>query len=68
MHKIIIQGYLKNADGVPVFFQKIGSLINSLREKKSHENYNVKKYRLHKKIVQLRVQPVELHRDQMLRL
>ena len=44
VHKIIIQGYLKNADRVHVFFKKIGSLINSLRVKNNHENYNVKKY------------------------
>ena len=68
VHKIIIQRYLKNADGVHVFFKKIGtgSLINCLREKNCHENYNVKK--VHKQIAQLRVKPVEPHRDQMLRL
>ena len=43
VHKIIIQGYLKNADRVHMFKKKIGSLINSLREKNNHENYNVKK-------------------------
>ena len=69
MHKTIIQGYLKKADRSPVFFKKIGGLINSLREKNSHENYNVKKYRgPYKKIAQLIVKPVEPHRDQMLRL
>ena len=41
--KIIIQGYLENTDRIHVFFKKIGSLINSLREKNSHENSNVKK-------------------------
>ena len=41
----MIQGYLKNVDGVYVFFKKIGtgSLINNLMEKNSHEHYNVKK-------------------------
>ena len=44
VHKIIIyQGYLKNADGVHMFLKKIGNLINSLREKNSHENNNVEK-------------------------
>ena len=58
VHKIIIQGYLKNDYGVHMFFKKIGtgSLINSLREKKKHKNYNVKK--IHKQIAQLRVKPV----------
>ena len=44
VHEIIIQGFLKNADGVHMFFKKDGSLMNSLREKNSHENYNEKKY------------------------
>ena len=35
VHKIIIQGYLKNADGVYVFFKKSGGLINSLKKKNS---------------------------------
>ena len=40
---IIIQGYLKNADRLHVvFLKKFGSLLNSLREKNSIENYNVK--------------------------
>ena len=44
VHKIIIQGYLKNADRVHVFFKKIDSLINSLRGGgNNHENYNVRK-------------------------
>ena len=30
--KIIIQGYLENADRVHVFLKNIGSLMNSLRE------------------------------------
>ena len=36
VHEIIIQIYIKNADGV---IQN----INSLSEKNSHDNYNVKK-------------------------
>ena len=43
VHTIIIQRYLKNADGVHMFLKKFGSLINSMRERNSHENYNVKK-------------------------
>ena len=38
---IISQGFLKNADRVHVFFKKFGSLINSVKEKNSRENYNV---------------------------
>ena len=34
VHKIIIQRYLKNADGIHVFFFSFGSLKNSLKEKK----------------------------------
>ena len=41
--RIFFQIYLENADRVHVFFKKFGRLINSLREKNSHENYNVKK-------------------------
>ena len=43
VHKIIIQGYLKNDDRVHVFLKKIDSLINSLRGENNHENYNVGK-------------------------
>ena len=52
-----------------MFFKKngTGSLINNLMEKNSHEHYyNINK--VHKQIAQLRVKPVEPHRDQMLRL
>ena len=69
VNQIIIQGYLKHADVVHVFFFKNNgpvSLINSLIEKNSHENYNVKKG--HVQIAQLRVKHVEPHIDQMLRL
>ena len=45
VHKIIIQGYLKNADGVYVFFKKSGGLINSLRKKNSLRVKSVKPHR-----------------------
>ena len=49
------------------FSKKIGSLINSLRGKNSHEKLNCEK-RIHKQVAQLRVKTVKPHRDQMLRL
>ena len=59
VHKIIFRRYLKNADGVHVFFKSFGNLINSLMEKNNHKKCGKK---FTQQIAQLRVKPVEPHR------